>query len=252
MAERLNARREERKLSSIFDRLKQVEGATFGREARADKSAADGPCPQVQTSRTRPTGPNHLTCPKSAWSGVTPWLCRLLPGFLALLLVVVVWRPWGSQSPLGKPLSQPSRLTVAVSRNESPQPRPDASALKEHQNLNPENAEPQGNAAPPLSDPSGLSDLSDRSDMAAIRTAKPENSAEPVPPAVAQDDAHVKAFLRSLTVTGVYQDATGYIAFINGRALAEGDEIGQVKIEEITSGRVTFAHQGKRYILRLR
>lgn len=259
-------------MSSILNRLKEVEGATFQREAVTDRPPSPEPYPSCQTSPTDPTPRARL---KSAPSDATQWLYRLLPGVLALLVLLVVWRPWGSQSPGGKHRSQGSRPTLAASRKESPLADVNASELKESHETRVVAAKPRGTepiveAASSLSNPQGstaatVSDGSARSNgsdkpgvgPAEIRNQESESSTEPPAEsrpaaAVAPNDAPVKAFLRSLSVTGVYQDAAGYIAFINGRALQEGDELGQVQIVEIRSGRITFAREGKRYVLPLR
>lgn len=263
-------------MSSILNRLKAVEGATFKREGgAADRPPSRDPSPcdcglpiadcALEESRTSPTRPTGAKCVRS---DVTVWLYRLLPGVIVLLAMLMLWRPWGSQSPVGKPLSQGAKPNAAVSRRESSPLRLHPSALKETQGERLADAKPQGtsptfeatssrfdaeqDAPPPLSE---ASDAESRS-VAEIRNTKSKISTEPAAEtraaaAIAPNDASVKAFLRNLSITGVYQDAAGAIAFINGRSLKEGDELEQVQIVEIRSGRITFAHQGKRYVLPL-
>ena len=72
------------------------------------------------------------------------------------------------------------------------------------------------------------------------------------PTLTAEEDQRVKSILLSLKVTGVYRDASGYLAFIEGRKLQKGDKIGDIEIAQIASQRITFAFKGKRYNLRLR
>jgi hypothetical protein len=67
-----------------------------------------------------------------------------------------------------------------------------------------------------------------------------------------QEDQRTKTFLLNLKVAGVYRDADGCVALINGRAFQKGDRIGQVDILEIASERVTFGYKGKRYLLPIR
>ena len=262
-------------MSSILNRLKAVEGATFQREAATDTPHSAEPSPSdcglpiadcgLEASRTRPT---RTTGAHGARSVTTVWLYRLLPGVVVLLLILLLWRPWGSQPPVSKPLSQGLRPDLAVSRGESRAEVPGVvrpSALAQ--------AASSGFSSLPVADfgrqDAGQSDKSDGSQTSpslpgdtgkahpeALTDKQPAASAVPVEDSIAArvlapDDAPVKAFLRSLKITGVYQDAGGYIAFINGRALKEGDDLERVQIAEIRSERITFAHHGKRYVLPL-
>ena len=67
-----------------------------------------------------------------------------------------------------------------------------------------------------------------------------------------QEDQKTKSFLLGLKVSGVYKDARGYVALIDGRECQKGDTFGQIEIVQITSQRVTFACSGKRYHLPIR
>lgn len=67
-----------------------------------------------------------------------------------------------------------------------------------------------------------------------------------------QEDQKTKSFLLGLKVSGVYKDAGGYVALIDGRECQKGDAFGQIEIVQITSQRVTFAYSGKRYHLPIR
>jgi hypothetical protein len=66
-----------------------------------------------------------------------------------------------------------------------------------------------------------------------------------------EEDARTKSFLLNLKVSGVYKDANGYVALVDGRGFKKGDKLGQAEIAEISSGRITFAFKGKRYNLRI-
>lgn len=223
-------------MSSILDRLREVEGTTSPREVGADKCLSPGRSPMPPDRGARAWG-----------SGVRVWLCRLFPAVLVLLVVLMVWRPWSSQPLAGR---EGRGLTPG------PSPLTSSRASRDQGSGGIVHESPPAAGAKELSPP--LIARADAQPQVEEPVAEDQGSGGTVresPPAVAPsvvDDAPTKAFLRTLTVTGIYQDASGYIAFINGRAMQEGDKIEQVEIAEITSERITFAHEGKRYILRLR
>ncbi|NQT82100.1 hypothetical protein HQ563_03700 [bacterium] len=87
-------------------------------------------------------------------------------------------------------------------------------------------------------------------------TSQP-SSAEAVIPQVREvltpeEDERTKSFLLKLKISGVYKDADGYVALINGGEFQKGQKLGQTDIVQITSERVTFAYKGKRYHLPIR
>lgn len=256
-------------MSSILNRLKAVEGATFQKEGGAtDRPPPPDPSPCDFGLAESRTCPPRSTGAKSPRSDIAVWLYRLLPGFIVLLVMLLLWRPWGGQSPVGKPLSRGSRPNLAVSRSQSHAENagvvhPSAGAQASSGESHLLQAADFGGRDGGQSDESGRPDISKsgtgdmrKSPAVGSNDRQTPASAEPVADsrsaaAPAPNDAPVKAFLRSLSVTGVYQDAAGTIAFINGRSLKEGDELEQVQIVEIRSGRITFAYQGKRYVLPL-
>lgn len=67
-----------------------------------------------------------------------------------------------------------------------------------------------------------------------------------------EEDQRIKEVLLGLKVTGVYRDARGYQAVIDGHEFREGEKLGEVEIAEITPKGVAFAFKGKRYRLGLR
>ena len=67
-----------------------------------------------------------------------------------------------------------------------------------------------------------------------------------------EEDEKTKSFLLKLRISGVYKDADGYVALINGRQCEKGHTFGKIELVQITSERVTFAYQGKRYHLPIR
>jgi hypothetical protein len=67
-----------------------------------------------------------------------------------------------------------------------------------------------------------------------------------------EEDERAKSFLRALKISGVYSDAGGYAVLIDGRQCQKGSKLGQVKIVQITSHRVTFGYKEKRYHLPIR
>jgi hypothetical protein len=168
-----------------------------------------------------------------------------------LLVVLIVWRPWSNQPLAGREGGGESGTVDRRAKGQAPLGKPLS------QVSNPQVAPPNGNAGfgvwgiglrCPAQTPYPKPQAANQKAI----SADPVAESPPAGGAPVADDAPTKAFLRTLTVTGIYQDASGYIAFINGRALQKGDRIEQVEIAEITSGRITFAHEGKRYILHLR
>ncbi|MDP2897911.1 MAG: hypothetical protein Q8Q12_15360 [bacterium] len=275
-------------MSSILDRLREVEGTTFPKEAGSGTGEPfvvrkDPPFTTKSTKHTKPQMGRKRNSASNgrlpARSGGITVLCRLFAGVLVLLVVLMVWRPWSSQplarreggglsrergqAPLVKPLSQASNPQIApptgahgvvLPRPDSQPPNSDSggsSFLSGSPGGNP--ALLPGEAATSVPGRTGEAPDSDSgSDSKAEASAESVAESPPAGAAAVADDAPTKAFLRTLTITGIYQDASGYIAFINGRAMQEGDKIEQVEIAEITSGRITFAHKGKRYVLPLR
>jgi hypothetical protein len=226
-------------MSSILDRLREVEGTTTPREPDAGKCPSPGRSPLTAGRGHRGWG-----------SGVRVWLCRFVLGVLVLLIVLLVWRPWSSQPLARREGGGESRTVDRRAKGQAPMGKPFSVAS------NPQVAPPNGNAGfrvwgiglrCPAQTPYPKPQAANQ--KATLSEPVPESSLSVAPPVA--DDAPTKAFLRTLTVTGIYQDASGYIAFINGRAMQEGDKIEQVEIAEITSGRITFAHKGKRYVLPL-
>lgn len=223
-------------MSSILDRLREVEGTTSPREVGADKRLSPGRSPMPPDRGARDWG-----------SRVRVWLCRLFPGVLALLVVLMVWRPWSSQPLAGR---EGRGLTPAPSPP-TPTRRSGDQGSGRIVHESPPAAGAKELSAPPIA----RADAQPQVEGPGAGDQGSGGTVPEAPPAVAPpvaDDAPTKAFLRTLTVTGIYQDAGGYIAFINGRAFQEGDKIEQVEIAEITFGRIAFAHKGKRYILHLR
>ena len=78
-------------MSSILNRLREVEGTTSPREVGADKRLSPGRSPMPPDRGARDWG-----------SRVRVWLCRLFPGVLVLLVVLIVWRPWSSEPLAGR------------------------------------------------------------------------------------------------------------------------------------------------------
>lgn len=223
-------------MSSILDRLREVEGTTSPREVGADKRLSPGRSPMPPDRGARDWG-----------SRVRVWLCRLFPGVLALLVVLMVWKPWSSQPLAGR---EGRGLTPAPSP-----PTPTRRSGDQGSGGIVHESPPAAGAKELSLPPIARADAQPQVEGPGAGDQGSGGTVPEAPPAVAPpvaDDAPTKAFLRTLTVTGIYQDAGGYIAFINGRAFQEGDKIEQVEIAEITSGRIAFAHKGKRYILHLR
>ncbi len=67
-----------------------------------------------------------------------------------------------------------------------------------------------------------------------------------------EEDEANKNILRSLKVSGVYRDAGGHLAFIDGREFKPGQKLGQLEIAAISSEQITFVFKAKRYNLRIR
>jgi len=161
--------------------------------------------------------------------------------------VLMVWRPWSSQPLAGR---EGRGLTPAPSP-----PTPTRRSGDQGSGGIVHESPPAAGAKELSPPPIARADAQPQVEGPGAGDQGSGGTVPEAPPAVAPpvaDDAPTKAFLRTLTVTGIYQDAGGYIAFINGRAFQEGDKIEQVEIAEITSGRIAFAHKGKRYILHLR
>jgi hypothetical protein len=97
------------------------------------------------------------------------------------------------------------------------------------------------------SSPPGTGELPQQEKVATTRVA--EAAKQTLTP---EEDEKTKKFLLSLKVSGVYGDADGYVALINGRELQEGSMLGRIEITEIASERITFGFKGKRYHLPIR
>jgi len=255
-------------VSSILDRLREVEGTTFPKEAgsgaRRDVAQASrlhlhqpfvvsegAPFTTKSTKHTKPQrGQKRNSAPNGRPSGRSRGitvLYRLFAGVLVLLVVLMVWRPWSSQPLAGR---EGRGLTPAPSP-----PTPTRRSGDQGSGGIVHESPPAAGAKELSPPPIARADAQPQVEGPVAGDQGSGGTVPEAPPAVAPpvaDDAPTKAFLRTLTVTGIYQDAGGYIAFINGRAFQEGDKIEQVEIAEITSGRIAFAHKGKRYILHLR
>ncbi len=262
-------------MSSILNRLRELEGATNSEPSRTARrrETPQRPCP----------GGREEGSPKGA---LKTTVFRVLAGILFVCILLLVLRAWKGESPAGpfasakvtgraaaregKTLARDANRMEATHEKpvESPTPAvvsegeiPSGSFGSESGDFISPGAAPLAMATSSPVDATGprktpLLDseaASPRELPAEVAAAPPSSSAKagenlPTP----EEDDKTKRILRGLKVTGVYQDAKGYLAFIDGRELQKGDKIGHVEIAEIASERITFTYKGKRYIMRLR
>jgi hypothetical protein len=246
-------------VSSILNRLREVEGAASPHHTRA------------VGGQQAPSGALTEDRKENGWkTGRKAAACRVLAGVLVASAVFLVWRAWKGEAPVGKTLTQsgkrmaaapqkePLRAPVRATANE--EQRPVASPASEGSGANssedvfaatgPKNAEVTvPSEKPALGSGQALSggQLPEKGAVVPSPTAPQTGNT-----LTAEEDERTKGILRKLKVTGVFRDASGYLAFINGRELQQGDKIEHIEIAEIASERITFAFRGKRYILRLR
>jgi hypothetical protein len=248
-------------VSSILNRLREVEGSTFSGPTRAGRG--QGAQPAVSMRATEQSG-RKATRKAAAF--------RTVGGILAAFAVFLLWRAWKGESPEGRTVPQNGRPAAVATQQGSLEAPPGTEASK-GRNSPTGPASSGGSANVSRQDVLAAADPSARETMPPIEKPIPpwrdgqsipvehsseEGAAAPPPTGqfadtlTAEEDTRTKDVLRDLKVTAVYRDAGGYLAFINGREVHEGGQVGHVEVAEIASERIVFTYKGKRYVLRLR
>lgn len=277
-------------MSSIMDRLKDVEGKCSsgrgGHERTSNTPLRIADCGLQNDAPEIPDRKSEIRNPKSR---VRRALAGFLVIF-AVFLVWRIWlREDPSRSAKPTPahsvsLRQPQRAAPGRAGNESP-----ATLFEAEVSVRPEEKQPtpplpaarEPSAGAASASPLELGKVvriltgsqetmpsretpASRSIEASPAGEEPGPGDEPATPGkvgaqargpqilTPEEDERTKTFLLNLKVSGVYRDANGYVALINGRQFQKGDKIEQVEVMAIASGRITFAYRGKRYHLPLR
>jgi len=277
-------------VSSIMDRLKDVEKKSSsgggGPERTGDTPLRIADCRMMDRKSQTENPKSEIRNPKSR---VRRAIAGLVVIF-AVFLVWRTWLR-ESPSPSGKPtpahsvsLRQPRRIAPGRAGNESP-----AALFEPEVSVRPEQKQPTA-PLPAAGEPvagavsaaslemgkvvralTGPDQTMPSRQTPASRSAEAPPAGEetrpgdrPTTPAevraeapaaqilTTEEDERTKTFLLNLKVSGVYTDANGYVALINGRQFQKGDKIEQIKVMTIASGRITFAYKGKRYHLPIR
>lgn len=228
-------------MSSIMDRLREVEGASLPHRTQGVRGQRTQSDP---VARGRAGTRGGKAGPKAAAFCV-------VAGVLGVLAVFVIWRAWKAppRGAEGKTLTQSRALGTVISpasRGSPASGRDSTDAEGVLAVAGGKNAPPGRGEKPPL----GKGQRSPSSHAPPAWEKK--GASAPLGVVTVEEDERTKRILRDLKVTGVYRDANGYLAFINGRELQKGDKIGPIEIAEIASERITFTVKRKRYILRLR
>lgn len=289
-------------MSSIMDRLRNVEGAGFSGRVRQGKGSGrqSGQCerrtPDLQGPLNRSPSTPEMTGERPAaspcrWHLATAF--RVAAGLLVIAAAFVVWKMWTgktqSRSANGRQLAA-LRADVRGAGEEANQAPPQKPGLRVFHTVQTPASPDQPDITPPAGPEKPdvrLSSVADTPGFGGEKApdnargeALPESAGQtsspkerPAAPGqdsqedtvtaslaeapareilTPQEDKTTKALLLSLKVSGVYKDADGYVALINGREFQEGDRIGRIEIMRIASERMTFAYKGKRYHLPLR
>jgi len=261
-------------VSRIMDRLREVEGAqTPGLRTETRSAAADSP--ESSPEKARPQAPRAAVAR------------YLLPAVAVFVGVFVVWKMWkGEESgSTGNPASRPGKqagssgrivaMTESQSQGTPATPSATVSAAnvpedfpgdREKVPTTPESSPAEQAVVSPQASVASLTEMPGRGgspregDSAAPPISSPPQEAPAVKPPVGavapetlspEEDASTKSYLRGLKVSGVYKDANGFVALIDGRARQKGDRLGQVEVSEISSQRIVFVFKGKRYNMRI-
>jgi len=259
-------------MSWIMDRLRHVEGASSSQTPRGTRSSG-GPATRKRggqpTMRAGETGTSaHPALRGGAGSGIgfRVWVRVGVPvaiGFVVILAAFILWKPWKAGTSPDNPPRFGRGGTRGSGRVAAGIPAGEAGE-GEHSNLIAELATsaPQGGVSEKEPPEEVASRPSEEGGLEVALAPSGQGSREDTQPTAAdevqvrlltpEEDQRTKSFLLSMKLNGVYKDADGYIALINGHGFREGDRVGQTEIERITSERITFGYKGKKYHLPIR
>jgi MSHA biogenesis protein MshK len=81
--------------------------------------------------------------------------------------------------------------------------------------------------------------------------AQADQLKDPTQPPVTSSTARGPALPRSLNLEAILQSADRYVAIVDGKIVRVGDQLGNARIEEITTDSVRYSRGGREHTIRL-